>query len=199
MVSMLLNKNRRGFVKKADKILAVKQAQFDFFNSEVEIYRKSGVIPASVKKFVKTADITPLSSGSANVPTDFAQEVSGETSSGKELTLLTSEEFIDRKYSEILAGDQEHPIAKIENGKIFVEPDEFTSIKLTYFRRPIDFVYNTTLSGDSRSETFDAGTSTDIEFTIDHSKGIILRALKYLGVTYQNEEALTLAMNDKKE
>lgn len=198
MVSLILNKDRRGFVKKAQKAIAIKQAMYDYFNAEVEVYRKIGVIPASVKKFVTTDEIA-LTDGSANLPSDFSQDITGETSCGRELTIITPEEWGDRMRSEILGPDQENPIAKIEDGKIYVQPDEFTAINLTYFRRPNEFIYNTTIAGDGRSESFDSGTSTDIEFEIEHTKEIIRRALVTLGVSFQNREAFELALNDNQK
>ena len=199
MITMVLNKDRRGFVKTSQKTLAVKQAQYDYFDTQVEVYRKTRVIPACIRKFVKTATITPLTSGSANLPTDFAQDASGETSCGRELTIVTQEEWMDRIHSEILAPDQQNPIAKIENGKIYVQPDEFTGIDLVYFRKPNDFVYATTVSGDGRSEIFDSGSSTDIEFSIEHTREIVRRALLYLGVSFQNKEAFEFAVNDNQK
>lgn len=198
IVSMVLNKDRRGFVKKAQKLLAIKQAMYDYFNAEVEIYRKHGVIPASVKRFVKPA-VLPLVNGSAALPADFSQDVTGETSCGRELTILRPEEWMDRMHSEILAPDQENPIAKMEDDKIFVQPDEFTEINLTYFRLPNEFVFATTVAGDGRSEVFTSVGSTDIEFGIDCSKEIIRRALVVLGVSFQNREAFELALNDNQK
>ena len=198
MVSMVLNKDRRGFVKRTQKTLAIKQAMYDHFNAEVEIYRKTGIIPASVRKFVKTANIV-LTNGSGPMPADFSQDLTGETSCGRELTILKQEEWMDRMHSEILAPDQENPIAKIEDDKIFVQPDEFTGIKLTYFRLPDEFVYAVTVAGDGRSESFSSAGSTDIEFGIDHSKEIIRRALVILGVSFQNREAFELALNDNQK
>lgn len=192
-ITLILNKNRRGFVKTSQKVTAVHAAMYDYFNSEVEIYRKVKIIPASVKKFSKPAALT-LTNGTANLPTDFTQEISFETSCGKQGVILTIEEYLDRIHSSILDPDQENPIAKIENGKIVVAPDEYTSVTLNYFRVPNEFVYAVTVAGDGRSETFNEGASTDIEFTIDHSFSIIKRALMYLGVAFQNNEALQLAM-----
>lgn len=199
LITMILNKDRRGFVKKDQKVLAIKQSMYDYFNSEVEVYRKTGVIPASVKRFVKESSLT-LTNGSAAIPDDFAQDVTGESSCGEhELTILQPEEWSDRMRSEILMPDQENPIAKIIDDNIYVQPDEFSSIKLTYFRRPNAFVYATTVAGDGRTETFNSAGSTDMEFDIECSKEIVRRALLYLGVSFQNREAFELAVNDNQK
>ena len=196
VVTLILNKERRGFVKTSQKITAVRQAMFDYFDSEVEFYRKANIIPASVKHLIKTSEII-LTSGTGNLPTDFAQEVVFVTDCVNEGVFLSQEEFTDRVKSTILTPDVENPIAKIENGKVIVEPDELTKIQFTYFRLPIDFVYATTVSGDGRSETFNAGGSTDIEFNYEDSQEIIRKALLYLGVAFQNNEALQLAVSNK--
>lgn len=198
-ITLILNKNRRGFVKTSQKITAVKAAMYDFFNAECEVYRKLGFIPASIKKFSKPAVLT-LTNGLANLPTDFAQEITFETSCGNQGAFFTQEEFQDRIHSTILDPQQENPIGKIENNKIVIMPDEFTDITLIYFRVPNEFVYAITVSGDGRSDSFNIGASTDIEFTIDHSFEIIRRALLYLGVAFQNDEALKLAIaNDNQK
>jgi hypothetical protein len=194
-ITLILNKNRRGFVKTSQKITAVTAAMYDYFNSEVEMYRKTGFLPASIKRFVKPSTLL-LTSGSANLPADFVQEVTFETSCGSQGVFLTPEEFKDRVHSSILDPDQNNPIAKIENNKIVVAPDEFTDTSLIYIRIPNEFVYATTISGDSRSEVFDEGSSTDMEFGLDDSGELIRRALLYLGVAFQNNEALQIAIND---
>jgi hypothetical protein len=193
-ITLILNKNRKGFVKTSQKNIAVRAAMFGFFLQEVEIYRKTGVINASVKPMVKTTNII-LTSGLGNLPSNFSQEISFETSCGKEGTLLTPEEYMDRKNSSILAPDQENPIAKIENKKIYIQPDEFIAIDLVHFREPAEFVYATTLAGDGRSETFNPAGSTDIEFGYEESEEIIKRALVYLGVAFQNNEAFQLGLS----
>jgi hypothetical protein len=192
-IALILNKNRRGFVKTSQKITAVKQAMYDFFTSEVNVYRKTGVLTASVKPFVKTIEII-LVDGNGNLPPDFAQEVVFETSCGNEGTFLTQEEFKDREKSTILAPEQQNPIAKLENSKIFLQPDEFTGLNLVYIRTPVDFVYATTVDVSGRSVSFDEASSTDIEFGVEDSGEIIRIALLYLGVAFQNKEAMELAI-----
>lgn len=194
MVTMLLNTSRRGFIKRSSRIIAIKQAMHNYFNEQVEIYRKTGVITAPVRKFVITAEV-PLEEGAGPLPDNFVQDVTGETNDGMELTIVKQEEWADRLNSTILAPDQENPVAKIEDGKIFIEPHEFEHIKLTYFRKPNDFIYAVTVAGDGRSESFNEGASTDIEFDIEYSSEIIRRALMYLGVPQQNPELISLALN----
>jgi hypothetical protein len=194
-IELLLNKNRRGFVRTSQVITAVRAAMFDFFNSEVEAYKKGNVILGSVKRFVKPSEIF-LVNGIGNLPPDFVQEVTFETSCGNEGTFLTPEEFQDRIHSSILDPDQAHPIAKIENNKIVVQPDEYLKVTLIYFREPNDFVYSTVVSQDGRSLLFDSATSVDIEFGYSYSFEIIRRALMYLGIAFQNNEVLQLAIHD---
>jgi hypothetical protein len=193
-ITLILNKNRKGFVKTSQINTAVRSAMFDFFLQEVEIYRKTGVINASVKPMVKTTNII-LTSGLGNLPPDFSQEVSFETSCGKEGTLLSPEEYMDRKNSAILAPDQENPILKIENKKVYIQPDEFIAIDLVHFREPAEFVYDTTVALDGRSVSFNEAGSTDIEFGYEESGEIIKRALVYLGIAFQNNEAFQLGIS----
>ena len=194
-INLVLNKQRRGFVKTSQKITAVTAAMYDFFRSEAEFYRKTGVLPASLKEFVKPVELV-VTDGIANLPTDFAQEVSLETDCGSQGVFLSPEEYYDRLQSSILDPDQANPIAKCINGKLYIAPDEFTTITLTYLRTPSEFTYATTVAGDGRSETFNEAGSVDIEYGMEFSNEIARRALAYLGVAFQNAEAFQLAIND---
>jgi hypothetical protein len=195
-IDLITNKYRRGFIKTSQKLTAVKQAQLDFFNQELEVYRKQKFIPTSLKKFVKDADIT-LTEGVGNLPPDFAQEnvFEPDCSDCGQGVFLSPEEYYDRLHSVILAPDQNNPVARINNGKIYVQPDEFSSVKLFYFRLPIEPLYATTVAIDGRSETFNSAASTDIEFSMDYAGEITRLALAYLGVAFQNQEALQLAVS----
>lgn len=194
-VNLILNKQRRGFVKTSQKVIAVKAAMYDFFHGQLEIYRKTGYLPASLKPLTKPADLSLTAGGIVDLPADFVQEVTFQTSCGKEGTFLSPEEFNDRISSSILDPDQAHPIAKVINSKMYIAPDEYNAVNITYIRNPVAFVYATSVSGDGRTESFNAGGSTDMEFGYEHSSEIARLALIYLGVAFQNAEALQLAMS----
>lgn len=187
-IKLVLNNDRRGFVKVSKIATAVRMAMYDLFNDELKIYRESGLITSRIKPFLKTASVT-LTNGEGPLPNDFAKEVNFNTNEGFEGTFLTAEEFTDRIKSVILAPDEIEPIGLIKDSKIIVLPSTFPSLDLDYIRNPADFVYATTISGDGRSEVFNAGGSTDIEFGPDSSGEIIRRALLYLGGGTQNQEA----------
>jgi hypothetical protein len=184
-IAFLSNKNRRGVLKHQDINLAVKSAQSDFYNDELKIYRETGIIPTSIKRFVKSTELTIIN-GEAALPVDFSREVSFLTDYGQEGDFLHPEAYQDRKNSYIIPPDEEFPIAKIQDSKIIIEPDDLQKITLTYFRTPVDFAYSVAVDGDGRGYTI-TGT-TDIEFGIEYSNEIIRRALLYLGVSMQNKD-----------
>jgi hypothetical protein len=174
---------------------AVKMAVNDLYNSELDLYRQTGLISSKIKRFVKTGSVT-LTSGAGPLPSDFVREINFVTNTGKEGTILTQEEFQDRVTSYILGPDDDNSIGKIQDNQIIIEPEEYPSIDLDYFRAPVDFVYATTPDGDGRGETFDAGNSIDVEFDTTVSGEIIRRALLYLGAGTQNQEAVVIGMSD---
>jgi hypothetical protein len=187
-IRLVLNKDRRGFVKTSKIATAVRMAMYDIFNEELEIYRQTGIISSKIKQFTKTASVV-LTDGNATLPTDFIREINFFTNEGNEGVFLDQEEYRDRANSVILTPDETYPIGIIKSGKVYVKPSSFPAIKLDYFRIPNEFVYATTVSNDERSEVFDPTSSTDIEFDYAMSGDIIRRALLYLGAGYQNPEA----------
>jgi hypothetical protein len=187
-IRLVLNKKRKGFIKTSEITTAVKMAVNDLYNFELDLYRKTGTISSKIKRFVKTDSVT-ITTGEGDLPTDFVKEVNFLTNSGKEGTFVTPEEFNDRTSSLILQPDEDDPIAKIQDNKIIVAPSDLPSVDLIYFRAPVDFLYDTTVDGDSRGESFDEAGSTDVEFDVVVSGDIIRRALLYLGVGFQNEGA----------
>ena len=197
-IDLVLNKARRGSVKTSQVITAVKSAAQDFYNSELDAYRAAAIIPSSLRKFVKTVSVS-ITSGEGPLPSDFAKEITFVTDCGSEGDLLSPGAFNDRKKSFIIPPTEDHPIAKVQDGKIIVDPDETDLLDLTYFRTLSDppFVYATTTDGDGRGKTFNSGASTDIEIGIEYSGEIIKRALVYLGVANQNKDAAEFGLTGK--
>jgi hypothetical protein len=196
-IRLVLNKTRRGFVKKSEISTAIKMAINDLYNNELEWYRTEGIISSKIKRFVESASVT-LTTGLGPLPVDFVKEISFSTNAGWEGTFLTPEEFKDRENSLILTPDEENPIASIRDNKIIVRPSDLPSVTLDYFRAPVDFIYATTADGDGRGEVFNSGASTDVEFDVVVSGEIIRRSLLYLGAGKQNQEALQIGTADLK-
>jgi hypothetical protein len=196
IVTLILNKYRKGFVKTSQKVDAIRQATSDFFLDQADIYRATEVIPASLKPLTKTAKIT-LINGVSPVPGNFSQEVTFQTEPGARGKFFSPEQFLQRVNSYILAPDQANPIAKIEDKKIIVEPNELLEIFFTYIAFPPVPDYKTVVAADQRSETYDPSTSVEIEFPEEYSGEIARRALLYLGVAFQNNEALQLALAEQ--
>jgi hypothetical protein len=194
IITLILNKYRRGYVRPAQILSAVTQAQLDLFRQNLTIYKQVGFIPTPIKKFVRVIEIPLDDKGTGALPGEFSQEVVFDTDDGARGVILSPEGFQDRINSSILAPDQDNPIAKIIDSKIFIQPDEFTSIHLTYFRVPVDPVYNTAVSPDGRSQEFVEAGSVDLEFGAEYSNEITRIALMYLGVAFQNDGALQLAL-----
>ena len=194
-IRLVLNKKRKGFVKTSEISTALKMAVNDLYSFELDLYRKTGVISSKLKSFVKTASVT-ITSGEGPLPADFVKDINFLTNAGKEGTILTPEEFNDRTSSLILQPDEDDPIAKVQDDTLFVSPIDLPSVDLIYFSAPVDFVYDTTVDGDSRGENFNAGGSTDIQFDVTVSGDLIRRALLYLGVGFQNDGAAQVGSSE---
>lgn len=191
-IDLITHKTRRGFIRQADKYTAVTQAMYDFFKAQLEIFRKTKDIPESIKRFSTSVDII-LTDGVGNLPADFAQEISFYSDCSEDGVFIAPHDLKDRLKSQILQPDNDFPIAIIEGGKIKVWPKETLKVTVRHFRNPAPFVYATTLSVDGRTEIFNQAGSTDIELNYDYSADISRQALGYLGLAFQNAEAVQAA------
>jgi hypothetical protein len=145
-IRLILNKDRRGFVKNSQIDTAVRMAIYDFVNDYVKIYSETGVISSEIKRLLKTSSLT-LASGSATLPTDFIKEVNFVTNDGFEGDFVTAEEYQDRESSYILKPDETEPIGLIKDNKVFTSPNSLHSIEFTYIKSPVEFVYVTNDEG----------------------------------------------------
>ena len=76
----------------------------------------------------------------------FYLEEGGDSYEG---IILDSDEFLDRKNSDILTPSTEEPIARITGGTIEVAPNTVSSIKLIFYKYPTDKTPIATVYGDT--------------------------------------------------
>lgn len=71
-IRMVLNKERRGFVKTSQIVYAMKIGIQNYFVKNLNEYRATGIIPDPIRPMVKTATVT-LTNGSGTLPAGTAQ------------------------------------------------------------------------------------------------------------------------------
>lgn len=198
-IRMILNKERKGFVKTSQIVYAMKLGIQNYFVKNLDEYRASGIIPDAIRPMVKIATVT-LTNGSGSVPTGFEKEVSFTVPGINNFAgdFLPNDEFRDRRNSVIVGPTQDDPIAEIIGNTVRVEPSDTASIELIYIGKPIDIVYAETIDGDGRGSTFNSGGSTDTDFTISNVPDLVKEALVYLGVKQQDQPAAQLGTTTNK-
>lgn len=212
VLKLVTNKERKGYVKDSQIITALRIGAWTYFERQLLKYRVGGVlqgtysaaqvgfeIPSTLRPFKKTASVV-IAAGVGALPSDFIKEVSftfpsGTAPNGGEFLTIT--EFNDRLASILLAPTVNDPIGKIEGSTVIVAPVGSTPINLNYIRRPIDFVYATTTDADGHGTTYNAATSTDMEFSQECYPDIIKEAMIILGVKTQDQPLMQLGGSAK--
>lgn len=207
----MFNKYRRGQVNMNSVIYAVRAAIMQFYMEELGKYRESSkdTIPEPLKYYVTTqrfllvpnwgngvsASSVPYpvySGGRQTANNAFVKGITFTTDNGFEGEIVQSAAFDDRLVSLILPPTNEFPIAKVENGYIFVMPANIQAITLTYFRLPIDFLYATNTDSDGRGFSFNQASSIDTDINAIYAFEIAKRATTILGIPYQNPDVSSL-------
>ena len=184
-------------VKDSEITTAVNSAQNDIFNKYLEIYKKTGIQPSIIRPFIKSSTVS-LTSGAGSLPSDYVHAITFfNTSDANEGTILDSDEWIDAKNSVMSPPSAAESSALIEGAGINVVPTSLASINLKYYRAPIAIVYNTTTDGDGRGTTFTSSGSTDTEFREDGINPLVKQALLYLGVSIDDQDAISIGVNEE--
>ncbi len=200
VIKLVLNKERKGFVKDSQMITAVRIGSWNYFQKELIKYRAGGEIPSTLRPFKKTVTVS-LTAGVGAIPSDFIKEVSF-TAAGASAPdggeFLTETSYNERLASLLMPPSLNDPVAKVEGASITVAPTAATSISMQYIRRPADFVYATTVDADAKGTTYSASTSTDMEFSQECYPDIIKEALIWLGVKGQDQAVMALSSTETK-
>jgi hypothetical protein len=105
----------------------------------------------------------------------------------RRVELVNEEELIDRLESQVAPVSLYAPIALInKENKIQLYPEQPQQGTIWYLRRPAAPVYSYSISG--RTETFNPGTSVDLEWKDTYLNRVIFKALPYLGVNLSDQE-----------
>jgi hypothetical protein len=180
-------------------VTALRIGCWNYYQKELIKYRAGDEIPSTLRPFKKTVSVT-MASGVGTLPSDFIKEISftvpaAATPNGGEF--LTEAAFNERSISLLITPTTNDPVAKVEGNTITVAPSTLsTPINLNYLRRPVDFVYATTIDADNKGTTYASGTSTDMEFSQECYPDIIKEALVILGVKAQDQAVVALSQTE---
>jgi hypothetical protein len=107
----------------------------------------------------------------------------------RKVEVLNEEELITRLESQVAPVSLYDPIALVnKENKIQLYPEQPQQGIVYYLRRPLAPKYSYSISG--RVETFDAGTSVDLEWKEIFINRVVAKALVYLGINLSDGEVL---------
>lgn len=192
----ILKKNYGSFVSPSDIDKAIDRSQYDLLEEIIRVYDPNGKSFRDDNKFLVKAD-SAITTGGGNVntlPADyykiqlfFSRNGSNEEFEGE---LLKHNVFQDRRQSVIIPPIQTRPIATIYNDSIEFLPSGNITYVLLYWKNPTTPVYGFTES--SGVITFDAGSSTNLDWDNKDFTNIATRALKYLGFSIKDAGAIQI-------
>lgn len=89
------------------------------------------------------------------------------------------------------------PMVTQFDGGFKIAPKGISIVVLDYFRLPVDALFAYTV-GDGDTVVYDAGASTQLEWTNAIQNEFLVRLEKYYGLAVQDQTILQVAMEDKK-
>lgn len=213
-VLYFLNKEQNGFVTPEEIDLVLDKAQMVLFNqyhtnpkapfnpdarSFGDSQRLDDALSAFKSKYTFTTNLTP--SGVITLPNDYIHLISLFTTQYNNtlqrnvysaVKVLNEEELIDRLESQVLPVTPDEPIAIMNSqNRIQLFPESPATGGVYYFKRPAVPVFGYTQSG--RTITYNAGTSTQLEWRDTDIMNIIVIALSYYGLNMTNADIVQFA------
>jgi hypothetical protein len=111
--------------------------------------------------------------------------------------ILREEEFTSREGNYTKRPTLQNPIAVIRNDGVHIRPITITSVTFSYYRFPVSPIFSYTI-GDGFI-TYNAATSTELEWPEDEKVVIMRRCLEYIGINLKDGDIVTYANTKLKE
>lgn len=182
--------------------LAFNRASLDLFIDEHREFESNGRIGDNLRNFKVETDITknvddkfllPTGEETPPIPLYFAKTNIGSlvtegdppVESEYRGRFFTDGEWIDANTSSLLPPEDKNMQARIANLEIKVKPDTLTKIRLYYLTKPVEavYAYDTVLG----KITFKEDGSVDPDWPITAHGPLIMRTIKYLGITLSDQ------------
>jgi len=195
-------------------------------NSDYYYFEKSRVITDSIRSLMADVDValtTGVGDFSAAIVTagDVYWHEIGVTTSTAKADMLTTHQFNDYKYSDMLAPTTDWPVAKISGDNVYVLPISITTINFQYLKTPntpfydyyIDindnYVYmpvgssHLLVAGEEYRDGTTSGTvnSISVEMSYPDSERIqvVYLLLAGLGITLNEQDAVEYGLGKEQK
>ena len=198
-VRLYINQGQSQYYSPDEVMTAFNRAQTDKYREEYIAFESTQRITDALRNFKKTVEQDVNVDGFFNLPIDYynitaisslvavpdTTPVQYEEYEGK---VFTDGEWLLAAQSELLPPEEKNIKARIINGKIDVLPKSVNKINIYYLKEPATAVYAYDLINDKI--TFNEGRSVDTEFPKTEHTDLILRTLKYLGISMKDEVSI---------
>lgn len=161
-------------------------------------FETNNQISDAIEDFITEPTSITLTTGIGNLPADYNRRVSLYYISGSDkipIDIVSSEEFINRQNNANRQPTTTHPIARIRNSKIEVNPTSITPVYLTYIALPTTPVLGMTVTDGVL--IYSAGDSTEFAWKEEYHLDLLRLVLKYIGIS--DDELVGLAGFNKQE
>lgn len=193
------NQGQSQYFSPEEVMLALNRAQKDKYRAEFKVYEATQMVSDAMRNFKKTFDLSHTQDKVFTIPPDYFNQTNissllPDPASTPEVPLpeieysgkiYTDGEWLEAKESELLPPENEHIKARIIAGFIEVLPITVTKIRLYYLIRPVDAVYAYDVINDQI--VFKEQGSVDPAWPETEFTDLIVRTLKYLGITQRDE------------
>ena len=223
LVEYICNKDFEGNVITPDRFnQLIKVVNIDLFRNKYglpEEYQPGRPIPNEyadislkntddLKAFKIRLPNRTVASGVMTYPTDYAhvmtvvynyiKNINGvDTTLPRQVELLREAEFASREGNYTKMPTTMNPIAVMRSDGIHIRPITITACDLNYYRFPVNPVFGY-IQGDG-FVTYDATTSTELEWPVDEHLTIVKMILSYIGINLREESIVNYSELKLKE
>jgi hypothetical protein len=198
-IRLYINQGQSQYFSPNEVMTALNRAQIDKYRAEFKLFEESQKITDAMRNFKTTADLEITAQKLFTLPTNYFNVVNisaltPDPLSTEEVPLedleysgkiYTDGEWLGAKESELLPPEIEHLKARIINGSVQVLPKTVTKIRLYYLKKPVDCFYDYQIVNNQI--TYVELSSIDTEYPETEHTDLILRSMKYLGITMKSE------------
>jgi hypothetical protein len=113
--------------------------------------------------------------------------------------LVSRAEYDTRRASLLKAPSIDYPIASMGNGNIYINPISIKSANFDYIRYPNDIVVATTINSTTGEEEYNAGGSTESEWTDVANYDILAIMLQKIGVNIRSVDVINYGLQTEQK
>ena len=198
-VRLLMNQGQSQYYPPEDIITALNRAQLDKFRMDYSTFEEKQIVTDAMRNFKKVAVHSRTSESIFLLPSDYfnltnVSSIIADPLSTPEAPLgdkeysgkiYTDGEWLEAMESELLPPTATDIKVRVIAGAIEVLPTTQNKIKIYYLKKPADCVYAYDLVNDKI--VFKEQGSVDPEYPETEHTDLVLRTLKYLGISQKDE------------